>query len=165
MFCSERKGSGLRTTSIVDAFCAQFYSEPVSGQLFDCSSFLVDVPLKTKKEIVKEIAEAMNISQTLAKEVVQRTLDSIVDGIVVDGRIELRKFGVFEVRERASKRWRNPSTGVSMQLPSKMVVTFKAGKEMEERVKRLSAKTLSEARDEGLLREEKLRESGEESDP
>lgn len=124
---------------------------------------MVDVPLKTKKEIVKDIAEEMNVSQALTKEIVQRTLDSIVDALVADGRIELRKFGVFEVRERASKRGRNPSTGAPMQLPAKMVVSFKAGKEMEERVMRLSAQTLSEARQEAIERERKSGPSSEDS--
>lgn len=115
--------------------------------------------LKTKKEIAREIAEALGISQTLAKEAVQKTLDAIVDGLVADGRIELRKFGVFEVKDRAEKKVRNPKTGVPMIVPAKKVVAFRPGTEMEERVKRLSAKTLGEAREEGLRRERELRDS------
>lgn len=109
--------------------------------------------MKTKKEIAKEVAEALDIPQTLAKEAVQQTLDSIVDGLIADGRIELRKFGVFEIRDRAAKRGRNPKTGESLMLPAKKAVTFKPGTEMEERVQRLSAKTLSQDREEGLERE------------
>jgi len=114
--------------------------------------------LKTKKEIAKEVAEALDIPQTLAREAVQQTLDSIVDGLVADGRIELRKFGVFEVRDRAAKRGRNPNTGESIMVPAKKVVSFKPGTEMDERVQRLSAKTLSEDREEGLERERLERE-------
>ncbi|QEG23206.1 DNA-binding protein HU 1 [Mariniblastus fucicola] len=114
--------------------------------------------LKTKKEIAKEVAEALDIPQTLAREAVQKTLDSILDGLVSDGRIELRKFGVFEIKDRAAKKGRNPNTGEPIMLPAKKVVTFKSGTEMDERVKRLSAKTLSEDREEGLERERREQE-------
>ena len=115
--------------------------------------------MKTKKEIAKEVAQALDIPQSLAKDAVQKTLDAIIDAVVADGRIELRKFGVFEVKDRAEKRVRNPKTGTPMTVPAKKVVTFRPGTEMEERVKRLSAKTLSEAREEGLLREQKMRDA------
>jgi nucleoid DNA-binding protein len=117
--------------------------------------------LKTKKEIAKDIAKELGIPQTLAKDAVQLTLDAIVDGLVANGRIELRKFGVFEVKDRAEKMARNPKTGDQVLVPARKVVSFRPGTEMEERVKRLSAKTLSEAREEGLERERKMRDSGE----
>lgn len=109
--------------------------------------------MKTKKEIAKEVADALGISQTLSGKAVQATLNSIVDGLVADGRIELRKFGVFEVRERAEKQMRHPKTGQPIKVPAKKVVTFKPGTEMDQRVQRLFAKTLSQDREEGLERE------------
>lgn len=109
--------------------------------------------LKTKKEIAKEVADELDISQTLAGKAVQATLDSILSGLVADGRIELRKFGVFEIRERAEKQTRHPKTGEPVTVPVKKVVTFKPGTEMDERVQRLFAKTLSQDREEGLERE------------
>jgi len=114
--------------------------------------------VKTKKEIAKEVAEALDISQTLAKEAVQKTLDAIIDGLVKDGRIELRKFGVFEVKDRAAKKVHHPNTGELMALPEKKVVSFKPGTEMVQRVERLAAKTLSEDREEGLERERREKE-------
>ncbi len=55
-------------------------------------------------------------------------------------RIELRNFGVFEVKRRAPRKARNPRTGDKVFVPEKYVVTFKPGKEMEERVKELERK-------------------------
>jgi hypothetical protein len=52
-------------------------------------------------------------------------------------RIELRNFGVFEVKKRAARKARNPRTGEKVFVPEKFVVTFKPGKEMEERVHEL----------------------------
>jgi integration host factor subunit beta len=61
--------------------------------------------------------------------------DAIIDALASDGRIELRNFGVFEVKRRAPRKARNPKTGDRVSVPEKLVVTFKPGKEMEQRVK------------------------------
>ena len=89
----------------------------------------------TKKEIVKTISEEIGLTQLKTKEIVQKTFDAIVEALVTDGRIELRNFGVFEVKKRAARKARNPRTGDKVQVPSKYVVTFKPGKEMEARVR------------------------------
>lgn len=94
----------------------------------------------TKKEIVKTISEAIEMTQLKTKEIVQKTFDAIVETLVEEGRIELRNFGVFEVKERAARKARNPRTGERVDVPEKFVVTFKPGKEMEERVRLLSEK-------------------------
>jgi hypothetical protein len=57
-----------------------------------------------------------------------------------DGRIELRNFGVFEVKVRAARSARNPKTGEQMPIPARSVVTFKPGKEMEEQVQQAAAR-------------------------
>ncbi|HUG18723.1 MAG TPA: HU family DNA-binding protein [Planctomycetaceae bacterium] len=91
----------------------------------------------TKKEIVKAIADDIGLTQLKTKEIVQKTFDAIVETLVADGRIELRNFGVFEVKKRAARKARNPRTGERVDVAEKFVVTFKPGKEMEERVKRM----------------------------
>jgi integration host factor subunit beta len=91
----------------------------------------------TKKEIVKTISEEIGLTQLKTKEIVQKTFDAIVETLVEDGRIELRNFGVFEVKKRAARKARNPRTGTRVDVPTKFVVTFKPGKEMEEKVRLL----------------------------
>lgn len=91
----------------------------------------------TKKEIVKAISEELGLTQLKTKEIVQKTFDAIVETLVTDRRIELRNFGVFEVKKRAARKARNPRTGGQVEVPAKFVVTFKPGKEMEERVLQL----------------------------
>ena len=92
----------------------------------------------TKKEIVKTISEEIGLTQLKTKEIVQKTFDAIVETLVTEGRIELRNFGVFEVKKRAARRARNPRTGDRVSVPEKWVVTFKPGKEMEKRVREMS---------------------------
>jgi integration host factor subunit beta len=92
----------------------------------------------TKKEIVKQIADAIGLTQLKTKDIVQQTFDAIVDTLIDQGRIELRNFGVFEVKQRKARKARNPRTGEKVEVPPKCVVTFKPGKYMEERVRRMT---------------------------
>ena len=96
----------------------------------------------TKKEIVKKISEDIGLTQLKTKDIVQRTLDAIIQTLVAEGRIELRNFGVFEVKRRAPRKARNPRTGDKVYVPSKNVVTFKPGKEMEELVRKMNPENL-----------------------
>ena len=92
----------------------------------------------TKKEIVKQISDRLDLTQLKTKEIVQQTFDAIVETLLQDGRIELRNFGVFEVKRRKARKARNPKTGEKVDVPPKNVVTFKPGKEMEERVRQMT---------------------------
>jgi nucleoid DNA-binding protein len=89
----------------------------------------------TKKEIAHHIARELGLTQLQSKDIVQRTLDAIVQALASEGRIELRNFGVLEVRRRAPRKARNPRTGAEVIAPARNVVTFKPGREMEQRVR------------------------------
>src|SRR5271166_2568851 len=88
----------------------------------------------TKKDIVRIISERANLTQLKTKEIVQWTFDAIIETLIREGRIELRNFGVFEVKTRKPRRARNPRTNQPVEVGSKNVVTFQPGKEMEEQV-------------------------------
>lgn len=100
----------------------------------------------TKKEIVRQLCDKANkekllkgtLTQLATKEIVQWTFDAIIDTLVEDGRIELRNFGVFEVKQRKPRKARNPRTGARVDVEAKNVVTFQPGKEMEERVRKFA---------------------------
>lgn len=93
----------------------------------------------TKKEIVKTISDKTGLTQLQIKEIVQYTFNGIVETLLEEGRVELRNFGVFQVKTRRARKARNPRTGHQVEVPEKFVVTFKPGKEMEARVKRLES--------------------------
>ena len=103
----------------------------------------------TKKEIVRTISEEIGLTQLKTKEIVQKTFDAIVEALVEDGRIELRNFGVFEVKRRAPRKARNPRTGEKVDVAEKFVVTFKPGKEMEQRVRELERRAAAARAAEG----------------
>ena len=104
----------------------------------------------TKKEIVKTISNEIGLTQLKTKEIVQKTFDAIVDILVEEGRIELRKFGVFQVKKRAARKARNPRTGEKVDVGEKFVVKFKPGKEMEERVKAMEESKFHEGQQEPI---------------
>jgi len=93
----------------------------------------------TKKDIVRTISEEVGLTQQQTKEIVQKTFDAIIESLVREGRVELRNFGVFEVKPRAARKARNPRTGEQVDVPQKHVVTFKPGKHMEAKVRDLDA--------------------------
>jgi nucleoid DNA-binding protein len=95
------------------------------------------MPNVTKKEIVKQISEQLGLTQLKTKEIVQKTFDAIIETLLQEKRIELRNFGVFEVKRRKARKARNPRTGEKVDVEPKNVVTFKPGKEMEERVRNM----------------------------
>lgn len=88
----------------------------------------------TKNDMVLRIAKEMEMRQTDIKRIVQMTLDGIIDVLASEGRLELRNFGVFEVRTRKPRKARNPRTGQEVMVPERKVVTFKPGKLMEEKI-------------------------------
>ncbi len=73
------------------------------------------------------VAKETGITQVDVKRVVQRTLDHLVESLKAGQTVELRNFGVFKVRQRASRRGRNPKTGQEVPVPPKRVVVFKPG--------------------------------------
>jgi nucleoid DNA-binding protein len=89
----------------------------------------------TKKEIVKQISDRSGLTQLKTKEIVQWTFDAIIKTLITEKRIELRNFGVFEVKRREARKARNPRTGDPVDVGPKNVVTFQPGKEMEEQVR------------------------------
>ena len=91
----------------------------------------------TKKELAQAISEELGIPSVVALQAVQKVFDGITETLVEHGRIELRNFGVFEVRKRKPRKARNPRTGESVKVPAKLVVVFTPGREMKERVGRL----------------------------
>jgi integration host factor subunit beta len=89
----------------------------------------------TKKEIVKSISERVVVPTATVQEAVQMVFDGIIETLVQEGGIELRNFGIFQVRERKARKGRNPRSGEMVAVPSKHVVVFKPGLEMLERVR------------------------------
>jgi DNA-binding protein HU-beta/integration host factor subunit beta len=88
--------------------------------------------------MARAIADRTGLPQGQVREVIRRVLGGITEALVNEGRIELRNFGVFAVKGRRPRRARNPRTGEAVDVPARRVVTFKPGRQMGERVGRLT---------------------------
>jgi len=85
--------------------------------------------------------ERQPVEQRLVFDVVQRTLDGITRALANGEKVELRNFGVFEVKVRKARIGRNPNApSTDVPIPARSVVKFKAGKEMRAEVLKLPAK-------------------------
>lgn len=88
----------------------------------------------TKKEIVQSLATKTAMPIIQVGEVVQLWMDRLIEELAQGHRIELRDFGVFEVRQRAARTGRNPKTGDKVEVPARAAVVFKSGKVMKAKV-------------------------------
>jgi len=81
-------------------------------------------------EKVSEKVDGLTLKQT--EIVVETVFDSIKEALSRNEKIEIRGFGNFRLKERQPRKARNPKTGESVDVPSKMAVRFKAGKALRE---------------------------------
>ncbi len=88
----------------------------------------------TKRDIIQSIVEEVDCTQVQAKAIVQMVLDSFVDALSEHHRIELRNFGVFEVKKRRPRKGMNPRTKEPVQIPGRYAVVFTPGLEMSQKV-------------------------------
>jgi len=88
-----------------------------------------------KRDIVLKISQDTQIKQVIVKNVVQRTFDAIFEALRGGKRIELRNFGVFQVKNRKKRIGRNPKTGEVVPVPERRTVVFKPGLEMKKHIK------------------------------
>lgn len=100
----------------------------------------------TKRELVVKISNETGMVQHQVFEVVQKTLDSITDALAQGDTVELRNFGVLEVKLTKPRVGRNPNQpGSSFVIPARATVKFKSGKIMRQKVAKLSAAMKREA--------------------
>lgn len=88
-----------------------------------------------KRDIVLKISHETRIKQGIVKQVVQRTFDAVLEALKSGKRIELRNFGVFQVKKRKKRIGRNPKTGEVIPVPERQAVVFKPGLEMKKAIK------------------------------
>ena len=93
----------------------------------------------TKRDLVVKISEETGLVQQQVLDVIQRTLDLISNALAQGETVELRNFGVFEVKVRKARIGRNPNAPAKdVRIPPRAVVKFKAGKEMRDEVLKLT---------------------------
>ena len=85
-----------------------------------------------KSELVKVLAEKNKISLEDAEMVVQTLVSGMKETLVDGGRVEIRGFGSFKVKDYEGYQGRNPKTGDFIDVQPKRMPFFRAGKELKE---------------------------------
>lgn len=80
-----------------------------------------------KVELTKSVATRIGATQKDAAVYVDAVIESIKDGMIEDGKVQVVGFGTFEVKERAEREGRNPQTGETMKIAACKSVKFKVG--------------------------------------
>ena len=84
-----------------------------------------------KSELITKLAgENPHLTRADVERVVNTVLDRMTEALEEGGRVELRGFGAFSVRERPARAGRNPRTGETVDVAAKAVPFFKSGKEL-----------------------------------
>ena len=76
-----------------------------------------------KDDLIQVIAEKHDLSRYLSAQIVQTLLDKLVDGLIKDSRVELRRFGIFKTKSQAARVITLPS-GKKIKRPAQKIVTF-----------------------------------------
>jgi integration host factor subunit beta len=87
-----------------------------------------------KSDLIAQLSEKEQLSGKEAFDVVNLVFDGFTDALREGGRVEIRGFGSFTVRDYSPYLGKNPKTGQRVQVGSKKLPYFKVGKELKERV-------------------------------
>ena len=99
-------------------------------KLFTCGGNF----LMTKAELVERVANQIHLTKKQTEVVVNTVFSSITESLSEGKKVELRGFGSFRIRQRNARTGRNPKSGQKVEVPSKKVPFFKAGKELRQLV-------------------------------
>ena len=87
-----------------------------------------------KEDLIQSLAGKLGESKAAAERMVAAVLDTVKEGLVADGVVQITGFGSFRVRSRGPRMGRNPRTGETIQLAGSKSVGFKAGKALKDAV-------------------------------
>jgi len=93
-----------------------------------------------KSELIEKLAEKCGMNVMQSEEIVNLIFRKMRDTMVNGGRIEIRGFGSFVVKDYGAYQGRNPKTGQKISVPPKKLPFFKVGKELKERIDNIEDK-------------------------
>ena len=97
-----------------------------------------NVKTTTKRDLVQRISDSSGQTKVLVRDIVQAFLNEVGNELVAGNRLEFRKFGVFEVRNRPGRIAQNPKSLEKVVVPAKRVVKFKVGNVLKKQVEAIA---------------------------
>ncbi|KKQ89732.1 MAG: DNA-binding protein HU-beta [Candidatus Curtissbacteria bacterium GW2011_GWC2_38_9] len=89
----------------------------------------------TKKELTEKLSKKVGLTKKAAFESVNSVFGLIKDSLSKGDKVIITGFGTFEVRNRATRRGRNPQTGDTIQIAGHKLPGFTAGKTLRRLIK------------------------------
>ena len=87
-----------------------------------------------KSQLIAKIATDAGLTKVQATAALQAVEAGVIDTLANGGKVELKGFGTFSIKERAERTGRNPQTGEPIQIAASKTPTFKAGKALKDAV-------------------------------
>ena len=81
-----------------------------------------------KATLIARIADKTDLTRKQAEAAVNAFTETVLEALKDGDKVQMRGFGTFEIKERAARVGRKPSTGETIEIPAKKIPTFKAGK-------------------------------------
>ncbi|MBE6319099.1 MAG: HU family DNA-binding protein [Bacteroidales bacterium] len=88
-----------------------------------------------KTELINAIAEKAGLTKVDAKNALDATIDAISGALAQNDKVALLGFGTFSITEKEARTGINPRTKEKIEIPARKAVKFKAGSELNEKVK------------------------------
>lgn len=88
-----------------------------------------------KTELINSIAEKANINKTAAKAALEAAIASVSEALAAGDKVAIIGFGTLSVSEKAARTGINPATKAKIEIPARKVIKFKAGAELNDKVK------------------------------
>ncbi len=88
----------------------------------------------TKTALIAQLANQLNVSKNMAKQMVDSFLDLVTGSLAKGKEVRIQGFGTFKVSHRAARNGVNPRTGEPLKIKAMKVASFKAGKELKTKV-------------------------------
>jgi integration host factor subunit beta len=92
--------------------------------------------IMNKSDLIEALAAKENLTERQATDIINQILKGFKDALEKGGRIEIRGFGSFSVREYKAYKGRNPRAGTNVDVRPKKLPFFKVGKEMKGKMNR-----------------------------
>ena len=90
--------------------------------------------MKTKRDIYESMAVELGLTKKASKEAVEYVFSKISEYMADGEKVRIDGFGIFEVRDRAERKGRNPQTGKELTIKASKNPSFKAGKGLKDKV-------------------------------
>ena len=88
----------------------------------------------TKADIAESLYEELGLNKREARELVEVYFDELKEALSNGKQVKLSGFGNFDLRDKKERPGRNPTTGESIPISARRVVTFKPGQKLKNKV-------------------------------